>query len=88
MLQGQQLISLLFASYYLQSPTQRVPGDGQGAGVPQVRSPTGGCGLARVLSLRVCKRLGTGVAYAGEEGRINVLPWYRPVGVVRTSSEA
>ena len=28
-----------------------------------------------------------GVAHAGEEGRINVLPWYRLVGVVGTSRE-
>ena len=27
------------------------------------------------------------VAHAGREGRINVLPWYRPIGVVSTSSE-
>ena len=29
----------------------------------------------------------SGVAHAGGEGRINVLPWYRPVGVVSTSSK-
>ena len=29
-----------------------------------------------------------GVAHAGREGRINVLPWHRPVGVVSTSSES
>ena len=27
------------------------------------------------------------VAHAGREGRINVLPWYRLVGVAETSSE-
>ena len=29
-----------------------------------------------------------GVAHAGEEGRINVLPWYRLVGVAKTSSQS
>ena len=28
-----------------------------------------------------------GVSHAGREGRINVLPWYRLVGVVSTSNE-
>ena len=28
------------------------------------------------------------VAHAGREGRIDVVPWYRLVGVVRTSSES
>ena len=27
------------------------------------------------------------MAHAGEEGRINILPWYRLVGVAKTSSE-
>ena len=49
---------------------------------PQVIPSTVGCGLARVLNLRVCKHLGQGVAHAGEEDRSNVLPWYRLVGVV------
>ena len=49
---------------------------------------TGGGGLARVPNLRVCEHpLGFGVAHAGGEGRINILPWYRPVGVAKTSSE-
>ena len=29
-----------------------------------------------------------GVAHAGREGRMNVLPWYRPVGVAKNSSES
>ena len=44
-------------------------------------------GLVRVPNLRVCKHLVAGVARAGEEERINVLPWYRLVGVAKTSSE-
>ena len=48
---------------------------------------TGGGGLARVPNLRVCKHLVVEVAHAGEEGRINVLTWYRPVGVAKTFSE-
>ena len=48
---------------------------------------TGGGGLARVPILRVRNHLELGVAHAGEEGRINVLPWYRRVGVAKTSSE-
>ena len=28
------------------------------------------------------------VAHAGEEGRINILPWYRPAGVAKTNSES
>ena len=31
--------------------------------------------------LRECGHLCVSVAHAGEEGRNNVLPWYRPVGV-------
>ena len=50
-------------------------------------SLTGGGGLARVLNLRVCRHLIIRVARAGGEERIYVLPWYRPVGVVSTSSE-
>ena len=58
--------------------------DGQGDGVPKGVSKTGGGGLARVPNLRVCKHLfDFGVAHAGGEGRINVLPWYRPVGVAK-----
>ena len=49
---------------------------------PQGMSTTGGGGLARVPNLRVCEHpLSSGVAHAGREGRINVLPWYRPAGV-------
>ena len=54
----------------------------------QGRPVTGGGGLARVPNLRVCKHpLTSGVAHVGREGRIDVLPWYRPVGVAKTSSE-
>ena len=49
-------------------------------------SLTGCGGLARVPNLRVCKHR-RGVAHAGSEGLINILPWYRPVGVAETSSE-
>ena len=55
---------------------------------PQGMSPTGGGGLARVPNLRVCNHLFfLGVAHAGVEGWINILPWYRPVGVAKKSSE-
>ena len=39
-------------------------------------------------NLRVCKHLLVGVAHAGGEGRINVLPWYRPVGVQNLQLDA
>ena len=42
-----------------------------------------GGGPARVPILRVRKHLGGEVAQAGEEGRINVLSWYPPVGVAK-----
>ena len=49
---------------------------------PQGILSTGGDGLVRVPNLRGCKHFFmVGVAHAGEEGRINVLPWYRLVGV-------
>ena len=51
---------------------------------PQHRSGTGGGGLARVPNLRMCKHpFLLGVAHAGGEGWINILPWYRPVGVAK-----
>ena len=50
---------------------------------PQGRPGTGG-GLP---NLRVCKHLFSGGGTCSGEGRINVLPWYRPVGVAKTSSE-
>ena len=49
---------------------------------PQSMPVTGGGGPARVPNLRVCKHLLIqGWHTQGEEGRIDVLPWYRPVGV-------
>ena len=39
-------------------------------------------------NLRVCKHLFSGVAHAGKERRINVLPWYRLVGVAKTSCKS
>ena len=61
---------------------------GQGDGVPKaslqqaVADPRGAqtCVCASSFLARV--------AHARREGRMNVLPWYRPVGVVRTSSES
>ena len=54
----------------------------------QGMSWTGGGGLARVPNLRMCKQLFVRVAHAGGgEGWIDILPWYRLVGVTRTSSE-
>ena len=49
---------------------------------------TGGGGLAMVPNLRgVLPLLKRGWHTQGEKGELNVLPWYRPVGVVSTSSE-
>ena len=46
------------------------------------RWPVGwGPALGRVPNLRVCEHLPRRVAHAGGEGRTNILPWYRLVGV-------
>ena len=55
---------------------------------PQGMSETGGGGLARVSNLRVCRHPFVSGCHTQGEGRINVLPWYRPVGVAKTSSES
>ena len=52
-----------------------------GGWCPQGKRTTGGGGLARVPNLRECKHLSDGVAHVGGEGWINILPWYRLVGV-------
>ena len=53
--------------------------EGQETGLQGMPSTGGG---GRVPNLRVCKHLFLlGVAHAGGEGRIDVLPWYRLVGV-------
>ena len=49
-------------------------------------SLTGG-GPATVPNLRVCEHFGLGRGTRRGEGRIDVLPWNRPVGVASTSSE-
>ena len=54
---------------------------------PQRMRSTGGGGLARVPNLRVCKHPTRAGGTAGRERWINILPWYRPVGVAQTSSE-
>ena len=55
---------------------------GPGRWGPQGIPLTGGGGLARVPNLRVREHpLTSGVAHEGEEWRMNVLPWYRPVGL-------
>ena len=36
-----------------------------------------------VPNVRVCTHLWVTAARAGEEGRIDVLPWYRPTGVAK-----
>ena len=58
------------------------------------------CGSQRDGVLKACQKQAAGprgsrtcvcaitLAHAGREGRINVLPWYRLVGVTSTSSEA
>ena len=54
---------------------------GPGRWGPPGKPLTGGGGL-RVPNLRVCKHpLASGVGHEGGEGRFNVLPWYRLVGV-------
>ena len=54
---------------------------------PQGMLATGGGGLARVPNLRVCKHPSQSGGTGEEEGRINILPWCRLVGVAETSSE-
>ena len=55
---------------------------------PQGRTTTGGGGPARVPNVRVCKHPCTsGVAHAGREGWINILPWYHLMCVAKTSGE-
>ena len=55
-----------------------------GGWVPQGRSGTGGGGLARVPNPRVCKHL-CDLGWHMQEGGgwINILSWYRPVGVAK-----
>ena len=54
----------------------------------QGMSRTGGGGPAMVPNLRVCKHFYfMGWHTQGEKDELNVLPWYRPVGVEKTSSE-
>ena len=55
--------------------------DGQGDGVPKAcleQAAVDSWGSRTCVCANTCS---PGVAHAGEEGRINVLPWYRPVGV-------
>ena len=52
---------------------------------PQDMSSTGGGGVVRVPNLRVCEHRWIEGGTRRGEGRINVLPWYRLVGVVSTS---
>ena len=55
---------------------------------PQGRSGTSGGGLARVPNLRVWKHLcDLGWHMQERKDEFNILPWYRPVGVAKTSSE-
>ena len=65
-------------------PEERVCG-GQGVGF--VRNKKKAVADSRGSRTCVCANTFTpGVAHAGREGRINVLPWYRLVGVAKTSS--
>ena len=58
--------------------------DGQGDGVPKA-GPEQAAADSRGSRTFVCANtFGDGVAHAGGEGRINVLPWYRPAGVAKT----
>ena len=55
---------------------------------PQGRRSTGGGRLARVPNLRVCEHpLVRGWHTQGGKDEISILPWYRPVGVAKTSSD-
>ena len=64
--------------------------DGQGDGVPKACRQQAAADSRGSQKLRVCKHPFTSGVWhmQGEEGRINVLPWYRPVGVASTSSES
>ena len=63
----------------------QTPGWPEGWG-PQGVPRTVGGGPARVPNLRVCYHFVIG-SDTGREGRMNVVPWYRPLGVAKTSSE-
>ena len=61
--------------------------DGQGDGVPKA-CPKQAAADSRGSRTCVCAITWVwGVAHAGGEGWINILPWYRLVGVAKTSSE-
>ena len=60
---------------------------GQGDGVPKAGRQQTAAG-SRGFRTCVCANTQTGgVAHAGEEGWIDILPWYRLVGVAKTSSQ-
>ena len=61
--------------------------DGQRDGVPKAGPEQAAADSPVSRTCVVCKHLSRRVAHAGEQGRINVLPWYRLVGVAKTSCE-
>ena len=61
--------------------------DGQGDGVPKACREQAAADSRGSRTCVCANTLSSGVAHAGGEGRINVLPWYRLVGVAKNSSE-
>ena len=59
--------------------------DGEGDGVPKAGRQQAAADSRGSRTCVCANTFGRGVAHAGEEGRINVLPWYRLVGVAKTS---
>ena len=73
--------------YAVDNHTLPVNQRGQGDGVPKAGAEQV---AADSRGSRTCVCANTfwlGVAHAGREGWINIMPWYRPVGVAPTSSE-
>ena len=64
------------------------PADGQGMASPRHASNRRRQTREGPEPACVCKHLSSRSGTCRGEGRINVLPWYRPVGVAKTSSES
>ena len=62
--------------------------DGQGDGVPKAGPQQAAADSWGSRTCVCASTLGLGMAHARREGRINVLPWHRLVGVAKTSSES
>ena len=61
--------------------------DGLGDGVPKAGQEQAAADSRGSRTCVCANTFAIGVAHAGEEGWINILPWYRLVGVAKTSSE-